>query len=233
MAEIVIEARGLCRSYREGERSVEVLHALDLKVRAGEFIVVLGPSGSGKSTLLNLLGLMDRPTGGDVHLFGRAMMGLKADERAAERCRHIGFVFQFDSLLPEFTILENVMLPGRIARLRAPESLESLENRAQELLKNLEILGTSNRFPHQASGGERQRAALARALINRPAVILADEPTGNLDRPNGELVCTEMKELTDSLNVAVIMVTHNEHAVQYASRVIRLTEGRLEVTEVS
>ncbi len=233
MAEPVIEARGLCRAYREGERPVEVLHSLNLKVEAGEFIVVLGPSGSGKSTLLNLLGLMDRPTSGDVHFFGRAMSGLKANDRAAERCRRIGFVFQFDSLLPEFTILENVMLPGRIARLRTPESLESLEERAKGLLRNLGILSTNERFPHQVSGGERQRAALARALINRPAVILADEPTGNLDRPNGELVCNEMKELTDSLNVAVIMATHNEHASRYASRVIRLTDGRLEVTEVS
>lgn len=233
MGEIVLEVEKVSRSYQEGPRTVKALRELDFKIAAGEYIVILGPSGSGKSTLLNLLGLMDRPTAGRILIFGKPTQDLNENERAALRCRRIGFVFQFDSLLPEFTILENVMLPGRIAQKSAPESLESLKTRAEELLEKLGILNLSARFPHQLSGGERQRAAIARALVNRPAVLLADEPTGNLDRDNGELVFNRLKQLADSLNVAVVMVTHNEHAAQSASRVVHLVDGGIEATEVA
>jgi len=233
MAEAVLETKNLIRTYKEGERPVEVLHGLDFSVRAGEFLTVLGPSGSGKSTLLNLLGLLDRPSSGEIGIFGRPTAALTDEERAAIRCRRLGFVFQFESLLPEFTVLENVMLPGRIAQKLLPENLSELEDRARELLKSVGILKLIDRFPYQISGGECQRASIARALINRPAVLLADEPTGNLDRHNGELVKSIMKELTRSLDVAVVMVTHDERAAQSASRVIHLIDGRIESTEAS
>ncbi|MFH2201482.1 MAG: ABC transporter ATP-binding protein [Elusimicrobiota bacterium] len=222
MADTVLETTGLSRVFRQGERPVQALHDFDLRVQAGEFIVVLGPSGSGKSTLLNLLGLMDRPTSGEIRLFDRRTTELSEDDRAAMRCRRIGFVFQFDSLLSEFTVLENVTLPSRIAQ--QPRQ----EEKARALLGQLGIGGLHDRFPHQLSGGERQRAAIARALINSPAVLLADEPTGNLDKQNGETVCAKLKELAESTGVAVIMVTHNEHAAAAATRIIRLADGRLE-----
>ncbi|MFA5140922.1 MAG: ABC transporter ATP-binding protein [Elusimicrobiota bacterium] len=223
-----LETLNLRRSYTEGEKSsVEVLKGVDFQARAGEFVVILGPSGSGKSTLLNLLGLMDRPTDGEVRLFGQPTGRLSERDRARLRNRSLGFVFQFDSLLPEFTVLENVMLPGRIA-LRKGEGLAALEARALDLLDRLGIRPLAGRLPPQLSGGERQRAAIARALVNKPAMVLADEPTGNLDRRNGELVSSKLRELVDTLKVCVLMVTHNEHAVRFASRSIHLLDGRIQ-----
>lgn len=228
MDKIVLEAKGLTKTYREeGGAPNKVLHALDLEVRSGEFIVVVGPSGSGKSTLLNLLGLMDKPTAGEVRLFGRPTARLAESERDGLRNRGIGFVFQFDSLIHEFTVLENVVIPGRIAASRAGGRPDALETRGLELLDKLGIKKLAHRFPTRLSGGERQRAAIARALFNNPGVILADEPTGNLDRRNGELVFDILKELTESLNVAVVAVTHNEHAAMHASRTIHLSDGRI------
>jgi ABC-type lipoprotein export system ATPase subunit len=219
-----LETVDLRRSYAEGQSSVEVLKGVDLQARAGEFLVILGPSGSGKSTLLNLLGLMDRPSDGEVRLFGQPTGRLSEGARARLRNRSLGFVFQFDSLLPEFTVLENVMLPGRIAGAKD----DGLQSRAVELLDLLGIRPLAGRLPPQISGGERQRAAIARALINRPAMILADEPTGNLDRRNGELVSAKLRELVDTLKVCVLMVTHNEHTVRFASRSIHLLDGRIQ-----
>ena len=230
----VVEARGLRKSYAQAGCAFDVLRGLDLAVRRGELLAVLGPSGSGKSTLLNLLGLMDEPSAGEVMLFGRPTVGTSPLERARLRSRSVGFIFQFDSLLPEFTVLENVMMPGRIKGetegLSRNDFFARLESDARELLALLDILPLAGRFPQTLSGGERQRAAIARALINRPGVILADEPTGNLDRKNGESVFGKMRGLADTLGVAVVLATHNEYISHFATRIVHLADGRIAET---
>ncbi len=219
----VLTVSGLKKSYDQAGKPFEVLKNVDLEVYPGDFLTVLGPSGTGKSTLLNILGLLDRPTGGTFSVAGRDAAAFSENERAHVRNNKIGFVLQFDSLLPEFSVLENVLMPARIGG----QPLDSAEEKAFKLLKMLGIESLSDRLPTGLSGGEKQRTAIARALINDPAVLLADEPTGNLDRPNAELVFGKMKELTDSLPVAVVMVTHNEHAAEYASRPVMLRDGRI------
>ncbi|MFH1725664.1 MAG: ABC transporter ATP-binding protein [Elusimicrobiota bacterium] len=226
-AGVVIEARGVSKSYLQGTQSLEVLQGVDLTVHAGEFVAILGPSGSGKSTLLNLLGLMDRPSAGEILLAGQATFRLDERRRSEQRNRRLGFIFQFDSLLPEFTVLENVTMPARIRPEHRGGGLAPVESRARELLGALGIAELSGRFPSQISGGERQRTAIARALVNRPAVLLADEPTGNLDRRNAELVFNRLKELAGDLGVGVVLVTHNEHAAEFATRPIHLVDGRI------
>lgn len=229
MAEAAILAQGVSKSYGAGPTAVPVLRGVDLRVNAGEFVAVLGPSGSGKSTLLNLLGLMDRPDQGTLSLCGAAVPALSDDERARLRNERLGFVFQFDSLLPEFTLLENVMMPARIARARGltAEPLAKAEVRATELLASLGIGALRDRFPAQTSGGERQRAAIARALANAPAVILADEPTGNLDAANGAKVFSDLRRVARERGAAVVLVTHDEPAAKSADRVLRMDDGRL------
>ena len=229
MAEPAILVRGLKKSYGSGSSAVPVLRGVDMTVDAGEFVAVLGPSGSGKSTFLNLLGLMDRPDEGELSLGGTRAADLDDDGRARLRNERLGFVFQFDSLLPEFTILENVMMPARIALARgiATEPLLKARVRAEVLLETLGIKKLADRFPAQTSGGERQRAAIARALANSPAVILADEPTGNLDRANGAKVFADMKRLARDHGVAVVLVTHDEAEAKTADRVLRMDDGLL------
>ncbi len=222
----ILQAQGVSKSYRQGAGELAVLRGVDFSVRAGEFVAVLGPSGSGKSTLLHLLGLMDRPSVGEVFLHGRPSSAAGEEERAFWRRSSLGFVFQFDSLLPEFTVLENVAMPGRIAR-RETAALPGLEKRARELLERVGIADLAERFPQQLSGGERQRAAVARAMLLEPAAILADEPTGNLDRPNGELVFNTLRDLAGDSGVAVVVVTHNEEACRLASRTVHLVDGRI------
>ncbi|MFA6029605.1 MAG: ABC transporter ATP-binding protein [Elusimicrobiota bacterium] len=220
-----IEARGLRKSYPQANFPLEVLRGVDLAVRPGEMVALLGPSGSGKSTLLNLLGLMDAPSAGEVLLRGRPTVGADAEARARLRLSGAGFVFQFDSLLPEFTVLENVTMPARIAG----DAAAAAEVRARRLLALLDILPLAERLPATLSGGERQRAAIARALLRGAAVLLADEPTGNLDRRNGETVFAKVRELADTLGVAVVLATHNREDVsRYATRVVELRDGRLE-----
>ena len=229
MAEPSIIVRAMKKSYGSGSSAVPVLRGVDMSVEAGEFVAILGPSGSGKSTLLNMLGLMDRPDAGSLSLGGVDVASLDDDARARLRNERLGFVFQFDSLLPEFTILENVLMPARIAAARAiaSEPLAAAEARALALLESLGIAKLRDRFPAQTSGGERQRAAIARALANRPAVILADEPTGNLDRANGSKVFADMKHLAREHAVAVVLVTHDETEAKTADRVLRMDDGLL------
>ena len=202
-----LSIRGIKKSYGARETSVPVLRGVDLTVAKGEFTAILGPSGSGKSTLLNILGLMDRPDEGELLLGGVNAVNLHDDARARLRNEMLGFVFQFDSLLPEFTIFENILMPARISRARGivTAPLAQAEARAASLLDSLGIAKLRDRFPSQTSGGERQRAAIARALANSPAVILADEPTGNLDRANGGKVFEDMRRMAREQGVAVVL----------------------------
>ncbi|MBI4347734.1 MAG: ABC transporter ATP-binding protein [Elusimicrobia bacterium] len=230
MGDAILEVQGVTKSYRQGPIETPVLRGIDFAVSPGEIIAVLGPSGSGKSTLLNILGLMDAPTAGTVRVGGRRAHDLDPEERAHVRNEKLGFVFQFDSLLPEFTVLENVTMPGRIRA--GTSSAGELEARARASLESLGIAKLAGRFPQQLSGGERQRAAIARALLNSPSAILADEPTGNLDRSNGELVFSSLREQAESSGVAVVLVTHNEEAARFASRTVHILDGRLNETSV-
>jgi ABC-type lipoprotein export system ATPase subunit len=229
MADAAIIVKGVSKSYGTGAAAVRVLRGVDFTVASGEFVAILGPSGSGKSTLLNLLGLMDRPDEGELTVRGARAADLAEHERARMRCAHIGFVFQFDSLLPEFTILENTVMPARLAMVNglSSESLAGAEARAAALLDSLGIGALRDRFPSQTSGGERQRAAIARALINRPSVILADEPTGNLDRANGDRVFADFRRVAREQGAAVVLVTHDEPAAAAADRILRMADGLL------
>lgn len=222
-----VEARGVFKSYLQGGAEAQALRGVDLSVHPGEFCAMVGPSGSGKSTFLHILGLMDEPSQGEVVLFGSEAGSLREEQRCAMRNRHLGFVFQFDSLLPEFTVLENVTLPARVSASREGRSLSGSRAKAKELLARFGIEALERRFPQELSGGERQRAAIARALINEPALLLADEPTGNLDRGNGESVFRSLKQVSEQLGVAVILATHNEYALSFAARILHLVDGRL------
>ncbi|MBI5202263.1 MAG: ABC transporter ATP-binding protein [Elusimicrobia bacterium] len=226
MAEPILEVRGVAKSYKQGQIETQVLRGVDFAAYPGELIAVLGPSGSGKSTLLNIMALLDEPTSGDVMVGGRRANSLESGERAHLRNHKLGFVFQFDSLLPEFTVLENVSMPGRI--LGAPD----LDARALKQLERLNIARLAERFPQQLSGGERQRVAIARALFNSPSALLADEPTGNLDRSNGELVFSSLREQAESSSVAIVLVTHNEEAARFASRTVHILDGKLSETSL-
>lgn len=229
MVDPALKAAGVTKTYGSGPAAVPVLRGVDVEVAPGEFVAVLGPSGSGKSTLLHLFGLMDRPDSGALLVTGRDAAGLGEEERGRLRNEKVGFVFQFDSLLPEFTVLENVLMPARIALARgmSQEPLARAAVRAEALLESLGIAKLKDRFPAQTSGGERQRAAVARALINRPALILADEPTGNLDRENGDRVFADFKRVCREEGAAVVLVTHDEPAAQAADRVLRMADGVL------
>lgn len=222
--EVLFEAAGLEKSYMEGREKREILRGLDLEVHAGAFTAVFGPSGSGKSTLLNLLGLLDVPSGGSLLFGGRRASNMSSDERAALRREELGFVFQFDALLPEFTLLENVAMP---LRLRG-ESAAAAERKAAEAIRRLGLGRVRQSMPQTLSGGEKQRAQIARALIGRPKAILADEPSGNLDRDNAKIVFETLHNLTRDEGLAVVLVTHDEDAARYADRTLRLVDGKLE-----
>ncbi|MBI5631386.1 MAG: ABC transporter ATP-binding protein [Elusimicrobia bacterium] len=228
MAEVVLQAKGLSKSYGRGPAAVRVLRGLDVSLEAGKLTALLGPSGSGKSTLLHLLGLMDTPDSGEIFFAGRPAGALSEEGKAALRNRRLGFMFQFDSLLPEFTVLENVLMPARIAVAQtALSGLGQARQKAEELLSRFNLKGLSHRLPSQLSGGERQRAALCRALVNEPAAVLADEPTGNLDKHSGELVFKDLGDLARQRGVAVLLVSHNEAVSQFADVVLRMADGTL------
>ncbi len=218
-----VSVRGLEKAYEDGARRVEVLRGVDLSVTAGERVAIVGPSGSGKSTLLHLLGTLDRPDAGTVEIGGQAVGELTGSRLAAFRNRTIGFVFQFHELLAEFTALENVMLPGRIAR----RPLGELEERARELLEEVGMTRRSDHFPSQLSGGERQRVALCRALILDPPLLLADEPTGNLDPVIGDRVFDLLVELQERHGTTAVVVTHNPEIARRCARLLSLENGFL------
>ena len=218
---MTLEIRQLVRSYREGKRERPVLTGLDLRVDAGECVALLGRSGSGKSTLLNLMAGIDLPDSGEILIQGRNLTRLPEKERTLFRRRHIGFVYQFFNLIPTLTAAENIALPLELNAL--PE--ERIEARVAELLGQVGLADRGAAFPDQLSGGEQQRIAIARALAHRPVLILADEPTGNLDAATGGSVLQLLTGLARGTAQTLIMVTHNLEVANSADRVIRLERG--------
>jgi lipoprotein-releasing system ATP-binding protein len=225
----VLEARGVGKTYIGGDGAeITVLDGVDLTVGRGEMVAVIGSSGAGKSTLLHLLGALDRPSTGQVLIAGRDLAGLDDDSLSALRNRTVGFVFQFHHLLREFTALENVMMPLRIAGLDEHRA----KARAIELLDRVGLAGRVHHRPAALSGGEQQRTAVARALASDPAVLLADEPSGNLDHGNSERLHDLFARLTRELEVAMVVVTHNRSLAARADRVLQLEDGRLTQIEL-
>ena len=219
----LIELRGVTRVIGDGVQTT-LVRDIDLVIKRGEFAAVIGPSGSGKSSLLYLLGLLDAPTEGEVFVEGRAAHQLDEAARAHLRLSTLGFVFQFHFLLPEFTALANVILPMRaLGRLEEDE----MKARARSLLASLGLEEHGNKLPSQLSGGQRQRVAIARALANEPQVLLADEPTGNLDSASGEQVLGIFRQLVDETGRAIVMVTHDMDLAARADRRIRIVDGRI------
>ena len=226
---IVLEAVDLAKEYRGGDGgTISVLDGVDLQVARGEMVAVVGASGAGKSTLLHLLGALDVPTRGYVTIAGEALAGRSDDDLSALRNRTVGFVFQFHHLLREFSALENVMMPLRIGGW----DVSRARNRARELLERVGLAGRTDHKPGALSGGEQQRTAVARALAIDPAVLLADEPSGNLDHMNSERLHDLFSELSRDLEIAMVIATHNRSLASRADRTLLLEDGRLTPTDV-
>ena len=229
-ARAIIEVRGLTRIFMSGGRPLEVLRGIDLNIGAREFVAVVGPSGSGKTTLLGLLAGLDRPTAGNVRVDGRDLGALTEDELALFRVNRIGFVFQTFHLLPTLTALENVLVPVELAggnRRGARLTGRAARDHAHGLLDRAGLSDRAHHYPVQLSGGERQRVALARAFANRPRILFADEPTGNLDAETGSTVVALMEDLNRDAGTTLVLVTHDAELAARAGRVIRLGGGRV------
>jgi predicted ABC-type transport system involved in lysophospholipase L1 biosynthesis ATPase subunit len=220
---LLLEAKNLNKTFRMGARDLHVLKEVDLEVHEGEATAVVGASGSGKSTLLNVLAGLETPNSGEVWLDGVSIYRQKRRTRARIRAKQIGFVFQSYQLLPELDALENVMLPARILRRFG----DAERKRGVMLLESLGLAERMRHRPHELSGGEQQRVAIARALINTPALLFADEPTGNLDSSTGELVLRAMVEACSLVHAAIVLVTHDEAISQHFPRVLTMADGRL------
>lgn len=221
--DLIIKIRGIIRDFPLGQEVVKVLKGIDLDIERGEYVALMGPSGSGKSTLMNLLGCLDTPTGGTYELNGKDVSNMTEDELAEVRNKEIGFVFQTFNLLPRTTALENVALP----MIYAGYTKTQRKQRAEEVLKDVGLADRMDHKPNQLSGGQRQRVAVGRALVNKPSIILADEPTGNLDSKTS----LEIMNLFDEIHAqgnTVIVITHEEDIAEHAHRIIRLRDGMVE-----
>jgi ABC-type lipoprotein export system ATPase subunit len=218
-----ILVRGLGRTLGEGDARLEILHGLDLEIRRGEFAAIMGPSGSGKSTLMYLLGALDRPSVGEVRIDGADTRGLSEAQLAEVRNRKIGFIFQFHYLMPEFSALENVTMP----MLKHGRAAGEARDHAREILGLLGLSGKEHRTPGRLSGGEQQRVAIARSLANDPLVVLGDEPTGNLDTKNGDLVFAIFERLVRERGQTIVVVTHDPRLAARTDRIVRLKDGTI------
>lgn len=224
MSEVLAELRGVSRVYRKGKEQVEVLHELDLTIPAGDFLALMGPSGSGKTTLLNLLGGLDRPTAGSVKVGGAELSSMSNSQLSRWRAVNVGFIFQFYNLLPVLTARKNVELPLLLTSLGARE-------RAKRAEIALSVVGLSDRakhYPRELSGGQEQRVAIARAIVSDPAILLCDEPTGDLDRETAEEILKLLQILNREHGKTIVMVTHDAQAAEFASRTLHVDKGKLE-----
>ncbi|HEU5180271.1 MAG TPA: ABC transporter ATP-binding protein [Candidatus Polarisedimenticolia bacterium] len=221
-AAVVLQAIGLTKSYPLASETVAALSGVDLELRAGEVVALVGASGSGKSTLLSLLGCLDRPTAGTIRVTGKTIDGLSEHDLAGLRRRSIGFVFQESFLIPTLTALENTGLP-----LAFGESSQVDRSAPAQALEKVGLTGKESRYPGELSGGERQRVAIARALVHRPALLLADEPTGNLDSGNGRKIFALFLDLAARHGICTLVATHNEELARMASRIVHLRDGRI------
>ncbi len=221
----MIELEHLTKIYGQGDENLCVLEDVTLTIKRGKFTVLLGPSGSGKSTLLNLIAMLDKPTSGTIRVDGQNITAMKSETaRSALRLKKMGFVFQFDGLLPEFSLLENVDMPAFMRSKPNPQ-------KAQQLLENLGLGAISHKLPADLSGGEKQRASIARALRNDPPLLLADEPTGNLDAARKEQVFRDFARMSREKGLTILMVTHDAHATEYADEVYLLANRKLVQTK--
>jgi putative ABC transport system ATP-binding protein len=218
----VIELDGVVKRYRSGRNVVEALKGVDFHAHHGEMVTIIGPSGSGKSTMLNLIGLLDTPTEGSVYLDGTDVTDFTGDELTEERRSKLGFVFQAFHLLPMLTAVENVELPSRW------DTTVDRRDRAIDLLERVGLGDRLDHTPEELSGGQKQRVAIARSLINEPDVVLADEPTGNLDQDTSRTILEELTRLKEEEDVAIVAVTHDEQLLEYTDRVVELVDGRIQ-----
>jgi putative ABC transport system ATP-binding protein len=223
MSEVVIETLGLSKVYKRDEFQVRALHGCSLEVSKGEFVALMGPSGSGKSTLLHLIAAMDRPTDGKIAVLGEDLRSLSDSAIARWRNEHIGFIFQTFNLIPVLTALENVELPLKLTKLNKKERLEH----AHTALKLVGLADRTGHLPRQLSGGQEQRVAIARAIVTDPDLILADEPTGNLDSSSANEVLTLLSRLNKEYGKTIIMVTHDPHAAKFANKIRYLEKGEM------
>ncbi|HCL58282.1 MAG TPA: lipoprotein-releasing ABC transporter ATP-binding protein LolD [Acinetobacter sp.] len=222
MSNLVLNAQNIEKSFTDGKSTVDVIKGISLQVKAGEFVSIVGSSGSGKSTLLHILGGLDRPSAGQVMVNGRRFDNLSEAERGYVRNENLGFVYQFHHLLPEFTALENVAIP---LMLRKSVKFKEAKQQAEYLLERVGLTHRLTHQPGELSGGERQRVALARAVVTKPKLMMADEPTGNLDRKTADKIFELLTELRSEFNMAMLIVTHDEQLAHSADRILHMRDG--------